>query len=234
MTPLLEVDGLQGGYSRAPVLRDIRLTMGSGQVVGLLGANGAGKTTLLRALSGTLPVARGEIGLEGRSLRRLSPWARVKAGLAHVPEGRHVFGHMSVRDNLDAAALVARGAVARDHVYALFPRLRERADQAAGSLSGGEQQMLAIGRAMMTNPRVLVIDELSAGLAPILVEQLIASLAQLKGTGTSLLLVEQSPHFIAEIVDHVFLLEQGRIVGSGTLAELGGVDALADLYLGVH
>lgn len=233
MSGMLEFLGVTGGYTRAPVLRDISMVMEANEIVGLLGANGAGKTTLLRALSGSLPVCLGDLRLDGRSLMRMTPWARVKAGVVHVPEGRHVFGAMTVRENLDVAGLVRRQSVKRDDIFDLFPRLRERHGQPGGSLSGGEQQMLAIGRALMTGPRVLAIDEMSAGLAPVLVEQLIDALVQLRGRSTAVLLVEQSPHLIAETVDRVYLLEQGRIVGAGRLTELGGADRLAELYLGV-
>jgi branched-chain amino acid transport system ATP-binding protein len=229
----LEVTGLSGGYTKAPVIRDVHLLVDANEIVGLLGANGAGKSTVLRAISGSLPVCRGDVRLGGRALNGLSPWARVKAGLVHVPEGRHVFAAMSVRENLDVAALVGRGRVSRDEVFDLFPRLRERQQQAAGSLSGGEQQMLAIGRALMTGPRLLAVDEMSAGLAPVLVEQLVDGLVQLRGRGTGVLLVEQSPHVVAGIVDRVYLLEHGSVVGAGSLDELGGADRLADLYLGV-
>jgi branched-chain amino acid transport system ATP-binding protein len=230
---LLEINELEGGYTRAPVLRRVSLTVESDEVVGLLGANGAGKTTLLRALSGSLPVCRGEVLLDGAPLGRKPSWARAAAGLAHVPEGRHVFRAMTVRENLDVAALVGRNPVGHDDVFRVFPRLAERQDQLAGSLSGGEQQMLAIGRALLNGPRLLAIDEMSAGLAPVLVEQLVSGLQQLRSQGMGILLVEQSPHFIADVVDRVYLLEQGRVVGEGSLAELGGADRLADLYLGV-
>jgi branched-chain amino acid transport system ATP-binding protein len=233
VTPALEVVGVSGGYTGAPVLRDINLHVEGNEIVGLLGANGAGKTTLLRALSGTLPVSRGEIRLDGRPLGRLSSWGRVKSGLVHVPEGRHVFAAMTVRENLDVAGLVKRDGLTAAEVFALFPRLDERQRQVAGSLSGGEQQMLAIGRALMCGPRLLAVDEMSAGLAPVLVEQLVEGLVQLRGRDTGILLVEQSPHFIADAVDRVYLLEQGSIVGTGTLDELGGADRLAELYLGV-
>jgi branched-chain amino acid transport system ATP-binding protein len=231
----LDVDRLSGGYSRAPVLRELSFTVGPGEVVALLGANGSGKTSTLRALSGVLPVAAGGVRLAGRELGRLRPWQRVKAGLAHVPEGRHVFPSLSVVENLEIAGLVARGG--RRHLLeeclALFPRLGERQHQTAGSMSGGEQQMLAIARALMTQPAILAVDEMSAGLAPRLVEQLVLGLAAVRERGVGILLVEQSPHFVADLVDRVYLLEQGRFVGAGTLAELGGVDTLAELYLGV-
>lgn len=244
MSPLLEVHDLHAGYSQAAVLRDISFTVDADEVVAFFGANGAGKTTLLRALSGTLPgfsfeqgrrpASGGDILLAGRSLRRVRPWNRVRAGLAHVPEGRHVFGELSVRENLEAAALVARRRTSVEHVLSIFPRLGDRAKQTAGTLSGGEQQMLTIARAMMTNPKVLAIDEMSAGLAPIIVDQLVEALEALRGTGVALVLVEQSPHFVADIVDRVYLLANGRIVGTGTMSELGGADRLAEMYLGVH
>ena len=233
MSVVLELAGVTGSYTQAPVLRDVDLVMAPDEIVGLLGANGAGKTTLLRALSGHLPICRGELRLGDQPLGRLKPWARVKAGVVHVPEGRHVFGAMTVRDNLEVAGLVRRRVVSQDEVFDLFPRLRERARQPAGSLSGGEQQMLAIARALMTGPRVLAIDEMSAGLAPVLVQQLVSGLVQLRGRGAAILLVEQSPNLIESVVDRVYLLEQGRIVGSGSLEDLGGASRLAEMYLGV-
>lgn len=229
----LEVRGLEGGYGAAPVLRDVALEVAVDEVVGLFGSNGAGKTTLLRALSGTLPVCWGDVVLHGHPLAGKKPWRRVAAGLAHVPEGRHVFTAMTVRENLEVAALARRKRTPVDEVFALFPRLQERQRQLAGSLSGGEQQMLAIGRALMTRPTLLVVDEMSAGLAPVLVDQLVEGLTRLRGRGTAVLLVEQSPSFVAGLIDRAYLLEQGRIVGEGTLADLGGVGALADRYLGL-
>jgi branched-chain amino acid transport system ATP-binding protein len=230
---MLSVRGLRGGYTRAAILRDVDLELGGDEIVAVFGANGAGKSTLLRGLSGVLPVCSGEVLLEGRPLHRLGAAARVKAGLAHVPEGRHVFGAMTVDDNLAVAGLVRRGPDRRDEVYALFPRLGERRTQPAGSLSGGEQQMLAIGRALMTWPTVLLIDEMSAGLAPVRVQELVEGLTRLRGTGVSCLLVEQSPHYVAATIDRAYLIEGGRMVGHGTLDELGGADAIARLYLGV-
>lgn len=233
MSSGLEVVDVSGGYTTAPVLRDVTIEVRPNEIVGLLGANGAGKSTLLRALSGSLPRVRGDILLDGTPLHHLTAWQRVAHGLAHVPEGRHVFGAMTVKENLDVGALAGKGRVNRDELLDLFPRLREREAQTAGSLSGGEQQMLAIARALMTAPRVLAVDEMSAGLAPVLVEQLVAGLVQLRVKHTGVLLVEQSPNLIANAVDRVYLLEQGRIVGQGTLAELGGAERLAALYLGV-
>jgi branched-chain amino acid transport system ATP-binding protein len=230
-TPALAVSGLTTGYLRAPVLRDVSIELGD-EMVAVLGANGAGKTTLLRALSGHLKAWSGSIELEGRDLGRTSPWNRVKAGLAHVPEGRHVFGAMSVAENLEVAGLADRGRnFTRDDVYDLFPRLGERRAQLAGSLSGGEQQMLVVGRALMTGPRVLLIDEMSAGLAPVTARTLVESLRAIRDTGVAILLVEQSPHLIADMVDRVYVLERGTVTASGTVAEIGGADGLAAVYL---
>ena len=228
---MLSIDGLTTGYLRAPVLRDISINVGD-EIIAVLGTNGAGKTTLLRALSGHLKAWSGTVSLDGAVLNKRTPWARARLGLAHVPEGRHVFAAMSVADNLDVAALAARpGAFAKEQVYELFPRLGERRTQPAGSMSGGEQQMLVIGRALMTGPRVLLIDEMSAGLAPVTARQLVESLREIHRLGVAMVLVEQSPHLIADVVDRVYVLDRGTVGAQGTVAEIGGVDGLAELYL---
>lgn len=231
--PALELVSVSAGYSKAEVLHGVSLRVDAREIVGLLGSNGAGKTTVLRAISGSMTHCDGDILLAGRPLGRLSPWARVKAGVAHVPEGRHVFPTMTVRENLEVSGLVRGSRVQVAEILDLFPRLGERESFLAGGLSGGEQQMLAIGRALMTGPSVLVIDEMSAGLAPILVHQLVDGLVQLRSSGVAVLLVEQSPHFIADAVDKVYLIEQGRILDSGSLDDLGGVERLAKTYLGL-
>ena len=232
MTSVLRVEGVTAGYTRAPVLRDVTLDVGD-EIVALLGANGAGKTTLLRVVSGLLRPESGTVSLDGVPLGRRPPWARVRAGLAHVPEGRRVFRAMTVADNLAVAALAGgRRTGLLDEVYDVFPRLHERRSQAAGSLSGGEQQMLAIGRAMVTAPRVLCIDEMSAGLAPVTARLLVESLRAIHARGIAVLLVEQSPQLVLDAVDRVYVLDRGTIARSGTLEQIGGREGLADVYLG--
>jgi branched-chain amino acid transport system ATP-binding protein len=225
---VLQVDRLTTGYLKAPVLRDVSIDVGDGMVA-VLGTNGAGKTTLLRAISGHLKAWSGSVTLEGRSLARLSPWNRSRAGVAHVPEGRHAFNAMTVAENLDVAGLRTR--TKKDGVYELFPRLHERRDQLAGSMSGGEQQMLVIGRALMTEPKVLLVDEMSAGLAPVTARALVESLRTIHERGVAMLLVEQSPQLIADVVDRVYVLDRGTVSASGTIDDIGGVDGLAEMYL---
>jgi len=226
---VLSIDKLTTGYLRAPVLRDLSIEVGD-EIVAVLGANGAGKTTLLRAISGTLKAWSGTVSVSGRDLTKSATWDRVRRGVAHVPEGRHVFGAMTVAENLAVAGIGNRGFT-HDEIYDLFPRLGERRAQLAGSLSGGEQQMLVIGRALMTGPRVLLVDEMSAGLAPVTARLLVESLRQIHQQGVAMLLVEQSPHLIADVVDRVYVLDHGSVGAQGTVAEIGGVDGLAELYL---
>lgn len=235
MNSLLSVNGLDVGYTRVPILNDVHLHVAPGEIVGILGANGAGKTTLLRAVAGILPRWAGSICLGDRDLSRAKPWARVRAGLAHVPEGRRVFSAMTVDDNLAVAALAARGrdGMRRDELFEIFPRLETRRRQAAGTLSGGEQQMLAIARALLTHPRLLLVDEMSAGLAPVVAHQLVTALGHIHHRGIGVVLVEQSPELIAEVVDRVYLLERGRVASEGTITELGGADGIAASYLGL-
>ncbi len=233
----LEITQLTTGYLKAPVLRDVTVTVGD-EIVAVLGANGAGKTTLLRAISGNLKTWSGSIAVDGVDLKHTSPWHRARVGVAHVPEGRHSFGAMSVRDNLDVAGLAGRkrgSSITRDDVYELFPRLGERREQLAGSMSGGEQQMLVIGRALMTGPRLLLVDEMSAGLAPVTARTLVESLQTIhRELGIAMLLVEQSPHLIADVVDRVYVLDRGTTTITGTVDDIGGVDGLAAVYLGAH
>jgi branched-chain amino acid transport system ATP-binding protein len=233
MTAVLSVEGLSGGYTKAPILRDISLRVEAGEIVALFGANGAGKTTLLRGLSGALPVCRGTVRLGDRSIERAATWTRAKLGLAHMPEGRRIFQAMTVRENLETGAVARRGRVDIDEVYDLFPRLRERERQRAGTLSGGEQQMVAIGRALMSGPSVMLIDEMSAGLAPVVTQRLVEGLTRVRDRGVGVLLVEQAPQLVAHVTARAYLLERGRIVAEGTLDELGGAAVIAEHYLGV-
>jgi branched-chain amino acid transport system ATP-binding protein len=233
MSELLEVRGLSGGYTSAPILRGIDLTVGQGEIVALFGANGAGKTTVLRALSGVLPACSGEVRLDGSVIHTLPAWHRARLGLAHVPEGRHVFGAMTVRENLEVATVAARRSRSINDAFELFPRLGERHGQLAGTLSGGEQQMLVIARALMAMPRIVLIDEMSAGLAPVITQRLTDVLVEVRTMGVAILLVEQAPHLVADIVDRVYLLDQGSVIGHGTLEELGGAARISDVYLGV-
>ena len=230
---LLRTENLGGGYTKAPILRDISIEVGAGEIVALFGANGAGKTTLLRALSGALPTCQGEVWLRDQRIDKLPIWSRARLGLAHVPEGRHIFGSMTVRENLDAGALAGRRGTTVDEVLELFPRLAERQRQRAGTLSGGEQQMAAVGRALMSSPDVLLIDEMSAGLAPVITQRLVEGLGRIRERGVAVLLVEQAPQLVADVIDRAYLMEKGRIVAAGTLDELGGAAAIAELYLGV-
>jgi len=233
VTPALDVKSLSGGYTKAPVLRDVNLQIDAREIVAVFGANGAGKSTLLRGLCGALPVCHGEIHLAGRRVDHRPIWARAQLGLAHVPEGRQVFASMTVRENLEAGGLTRRGSTPIEAVFDLFPRLADRRHQRAATLSGGEQQMLAIGRALMSSPSVLLIDEMSAGLAPLIVERLAETLMRIRDRGVAVLLVEQAPQLVEHVIDRAYLVEQGRIVGQGSLQELGGADAIAELYLGV-
>ncbi|MGH2784354.1 MAG: ABC transporter ATP-binding protein [Actinomycetota bacterium] len=236
MSIALKATGVTTGYADAPILSEVSIDVAPGEIVGILGANGAGKTTLLRALAGTLPCWRGSVAVAGTDVTRLPPWRRVGLGLSHVLEGRHVFGPLTVAENLDAASLTGRATKAlRDEVLALFPVLTERSRQRAGSLSGGEQQMLAIARALLCGPDVLMVDEMSDGLAPVITQELLTGLRRINAERrVALVLVEQSPHLIAEIVDRVYLLEHGRVAAQGTIEDVGGAGAIAELYLGVR
>ena len=233
---LLEVRNLAVGYGDVQVVWDVSLAVAPGQVVALIGSNGAGKSTILRALSGMLPPSAGEILLDGAPVRAASPLAMVSRGLVHVPEGRRLFAGLSVMDNLMLGAYSRsdRGAIAADieRVLDLFPRLRERRRQDAVTLSGGEQQMCAIGRGLMAAPRLLLIDELSLGLAPKVVDELIAALRKVNAAGTSLLVVEQDVATALEFADHAYVIDQGRSVAAGTAADILSDPSVRAAYLG--
>ncbi len=237
MTPLLEVAGLSAGYGETSVLRDVGLVVRPGEIVTLVGSNGAGKTTLLRAAS-RLIAARGTLRFDGRDLAGLTPEQVFDLGLVQVPEGRQLFDRMSVEDNLRMGAYRRRDAAgieaSFERVYRLFPVLRERRAQVAGSMSGGEQQMCAIGRALMASPKLLVVDEMSLGLAPVVVDQLLAVLSEVRGEGVTVLLVEQDVFAAFSVADRCYVLETGRVVREGPVAELQADGEVRRAYLGVH
>ncbi len=224
--PLLELDGVRAGYGRIEVLRGISLAVPEGSVVALLGPNGAGKTTTLRAISGTLPVRRGAIRLDGRRIDNRRPSAIARRGLVLIPEGRGVFPALSVEDNLRVAHRSAPADVAGpwsawlDEIVTTFPRLGERLTQAAGSLSGGEQQMLAVCRSLVGQPHVVMFDELSMGLAPLIVAELFERVAALRDAGRTILLVEQHLTYALDLADLCYVLAKGRVVWAGEPGEL--------------
>ncbi len=235
MTALLEVEGLHAGYGPIEVLHGLDLSVEQGEVVVILGANGAGKTTTIRALSGTI-ARRGRIVLDGHDIASASADGIVRLGAAQVPQGRGTFPELTVEDNLRVGAYVrSDDQVAADieRWYGVFPRLAERRSQRAGSLSGGEQQMLAIARALMSRPKLLLCDEPSLGLAPIIVQELFEVLQRLNADeGVSVLLVEQNANLALQIASRVYLLETGRIVASGPAEELTRDDSIRKAYLG--
>jgi branched-chain amino acid transport system ATP-binding protein len=233
---MLEIAGLRGGYGRVEVLRGIDLAVRGGEVVALLGSNGAGKTTLNNTLSGLLPAFSGTIRFEDRSLAGARYTDIVEAGLIHVPEGRRVFPNLTVQENLELGSYRrARGKRAGnlERVFGTFPKLKERTTQRAGTLSGGEQQMLAIGRGLMAEPRLLILDEPSLGLSPMAVEELFALIARLNKEGLPILLVEQNVGQSLEIANRAYVLENGAIVFQGTPAELLANAELKRAYLGL-
>ena len=233
---LLEVRGLHAGYGAVEVLRGIDLTVGEGEAVALLGSNGAGKSTLNNVMCGLYPAWSGSVGFDGADLTSAHYRNVVKAGLIQVPEGRRIFPNLSVLENLELGAFTrAREQRAEnlERSFALFPRLRERARQVAGTLSGGEQQMLAIGRGLMANPRLLILDEPSLGLSPILVDELFALIRRLRDGGLAVLLVEQNVGQSLEVVDRAYVMENGAIRFSGLPSELLGSDELRRAYLGL-
>jgi branched-chain amino acid transport system ATP-binding protein len=235
--PLLQVTDLHAGYGRAEVLHGLNLQAAAGSVVTVIGPNGAGKSTLLNALMGVLP-ARGDIRYQGRAMALQSLEDRVMQGIALVPETRALFGTMPVEDNLLLGAYrqVRLGrkdsGESLDHVYTLFPRLRERRSQLAGTLSGGERQMLAVGRALMGKPSLLMLDEPSLGLAPLVVRDIFTTISALRSTGVTILLVEQNARAALEVADYGYVLEMGEIALHGPAAELARDPRVIDTYLG--
>ena len=233
---MLEVGGLRAGYGGVEVLRGLDIRVEPGEIVAVLGANGVGKTTLNMVLSGVLPAMAGSVRFDGAPITRATPAAIVAAGLVHVPEGRRIFPDMSVRENLVLGSYrrgKARRGANLDRVFDTFPRLRERSAQPAGTLSGGEQQMLAIGRGMMAEPRMLILDEPSLGLSPLLVEQMFALVQRLNADGLPILLVEQNVVQSLDLASRAYVLENGACAVSGPAAMLRGHPELRRAYLGM-
>ncbi len=233
---MLEVSALRGGYGAVEVLRGIDLNVGAGEIVAVLGSNGAGKSTLNNTVCGLVPAFGGRVAFEGRDITRARHTDIVAAGLIQVPEGRRVFPNLSVRENLELGSY-RRGREHRarnmQRVFASFPRLEERTAQRAGTLSGGEQQMLAIGRALMAEPRLLILDEPSLGLSPMLVDEVFSLVKRLNAEGLSILLVEQNIGQALEIAHRAYVLENGAMTFHGTPAELLGNSELKRAYLGI-
>lgn len=233
---LLKIDNLAAAYGNVKALFDVNISVGEGELVALVGANGAGKSTLMKVVSGLLPAASGTVSFEGRDITRLNSDKRVRAGISQVPEGRQIFAPMSVEDNIRLGAFTRRNAdidAEIAHIYQMFPVLRERKKQLAGTLSGGEQQMLAIGRALMAKPRLLLLDEPSMGLSPLLVEQTFRIIQQLSKQGTTIFLVEQNAYLALSIADRGYVMEGGCTTLTGTGRELLEDERVKQAYLGV-
>ena len=233
--PLLTVNEIEAYYGRVCALHSVSLEVTEGSVVALLGANGAGKTTTLRVISGLLRPTRGSVEFDGRRIDGTSPDRLVRMGIVQVPEGRQIFAELTVRENLLLGGYARRdlGAARQDPpVFEYFPRLRERLQQRAGTLSGGEQQMLAIGRALMARPRLLVLDEPSLGLAPMLVKEIFRVISEIRATGTTVLLVEQNAHMALDIADRAYVLEIGRVILGDRSAALRQREEVRRAYLG--
>lgn len=234
---LLEVNDLHVFYGRIEAIKGISFSVGEGEIVTLIGANGAGKTTTMRTISGVRPVAQGSVMFEGRDITKMAPHERVKLGICQAPEGRGIFPGMTVRENLDMGTYVRGGNAAEkaadlEHVFHLFPRLQERITQLGGTLSGGEQQMLAIGRALMSRPRLLLLDEPSMGLAPMLIAQIFEIIKQINSEGISVLLVEQNATQALRTAQRGYVLETGHVVKEGSGQSLLDDPAVRAAYLG--
>ena len=235
--PLLAIDDLSVHYGAIRALHGISITVEDGEIVTLIGANGAGKSTTLRAVSALCRCSEGTITFDGRNLAGLRPHQVLRLGLAQVPEGRGIFPNLTVDENLDLGAFARKDAAAvasdRDRVFGLFPRLSERLSQRAGTLSGGEQQMLAIGRALLARPRLLLMDEPSLGLAPQLVQTIFKIIREINASGTTNFLVEQNAHMALQIARRAYVLEVGRVVMSGDAKELAASQEVRKAYLGI-
>lgn len=234
---MLSLATVSAGYGSLQALFDVSLEVPQGEAVGVIGPNGAGKTTLMRVISGLLPLRTGSMTLGGRPVGGLAAHRMVEQGIAHVPENRRLFPRLSVEDNLRIGAFIPaarrRFAEQIEWVYSLFPRLKDRRGQAAGTLSGGEQQMCAIGRALMSKPKLLLMDEPSAGLAPLVVQQVFELVQRIRSEGLTVLIVEQNVQQVLDVVDRAYLLEVGSIKLSGTAAELKGNSFIRKSYMGL-
>jgi branched-chain amino acid transport system ATP-binding protein len=234
MLHLTDINASYGGFQ---ALFGVSMQVAAGEAVAVIGANGAGKTTLLRVISGLLPPTSGRMQLEGRDLVVMPPHNIVAAGIAHVPESRRLFPRLSVEENLRMGAFIAaaraRFSERLDYVYGLFPRLRERSKQLAGTLSGGEQQMCAIARALMSGPKLILLDEPSMGLAPVVVAQVFELVRRIRGEGYTVLIVEQNVRQVLKVVDRAYLLEVGRVKAQGTAGELSSSDEIRAAYMGI-
>lgn len=234
--PLLNVKGIVAGYGPIEVLHSVSLSVNQGEVVTLIGANGAGKSSLLMSISGLLSVAAGEIAFAGSDMVNIQPAERVRAGIVQVPEGRRIFPRLTVAENLELGAYLRDDLIAKreelEQVFELFPILKERLRQLGGTLSGGEQQMLAIGRALMSSPKLLMMDEPSMGVAPKLVEKIFQTIRDLNARGITILLVEQNAHLALNIAHRAYVMEVGKISLSGTAAELKDDERVRKAYLG--
>lgn len=237
MDPLLRVENLSAAYGDLEVLHDINIIVNPGEIVAVLGANGAGKTTLLQAISGLLPVRRGKVVFNNQNLASLPAYKLPGVGLAHVPQGRGIFATLTVLENLTIGAWNPRGKKEKEKnlqmVFGLFPRLRERLQQTAGTLSGGEQQMLALGRALMQNPVMLMLDEPSLGLAPVLIDIVYETVGKIIAQGLSILLVEQNIFYAIDMAGRCYLLENGKIVLEGDRKEFSENPQIKEAYLGM-
>lgn len=234
--PMLKIDDINVYYGAIHALKGISLEVDEGEIVTLIGANGAGKSTTLRTISGLLKPKTGAIDFQGQNIAGVPAHEIVKRGISQVPEGRRIFAEMTVRENLDLGAFTRKDkdGIAADmkHVFELFPRLEERRDQVAGTLSGGEQQMLAMGRALMSRPKLLLLDEPSMGLAPLLIREIFNIIVDINKSGTTVLLVEQNANMALSIASRAYVLETGRITLSGSAAELAASEEVKKAYLG--
>ena len=235
---MLKVEAIDVFYGNIHALKGVSLEVNKGEIVTLIGANGAGKTTLLKTISGLLKPKSGDIVYEGASIAGKAAQTIVKQGISHVPEGRRVFANMTVEENLELGAFLRKDkdGIQQDFakVFQLFPRLEERRKQLAGTLSGGEQQMLAIGRALMARPKLLLLDEPSMGIAPLLVKTIFRIIQEINESGTTILLVEQNAHMALSIADRAYVIESGRVVLSGAASELQASEQVKQAYLGGH